>query len=100
MPIYEYECTKCNRIEEVLQKFSDKPMTKCKHCSGKLHKLISQSSFHLKGTGWYVTDYANQSQHTSTPKKKKADISSTGTDASKKSTSDTTTSEKTTGTTS
>jgi len=71
MPIYEYECTKCNRIEEVLQKFSDKPFTKCKHCSGKLQKLISQSSFHLKGTGWYVTDYANRSQNTSTPGKKK-----------------------------
>jgi putative FmdB family regulatory protein len=62
MPIYEYECTKCNHIEEVLQKFSDKPLTKCKHCSGKLHKLVSQSSFHLKGTGWYVTDYAGKSQ--------------------------------------
>jgi putative FmdB family regulatory protein len=62
MPIYEYECTKCGRIEEIFQKFSDKPLAKCKHCSGKLHKLISHSSFHLKGTGWYVTDYANKSK--------------------------------------
>jgi len=62
MPIYEYECTQCGRKEEVLQKFSDKPLTKCKYCSGKLHKLISQSSFHLKGTGWYVTDYADKSK--------------------------------------
>jgi putative FmdB family regulatory protein len=61
MPIYEYECTKCGNIEEVLQKFSDKPLTKCPHCSGKLHKLVSQSTFHLKGTGWYVTDYAGKS---------------------------------------
>ncbi|MGD9229143.1 MAG: zinc ribbon domain-containing protein [Desulfobacterales bacterium] len=61
MPIYEYKCTKCGEIEEVYQKFSDKPLSKCKLCSGKLHKLISQSSFHLKGTGWYVTDYANKS---------------------------------------
>jgi putative FmdB family regulatory protein len=60
MPIYEYECTKCGNIEEVLQKFSDKPHTKCKHCSGRLHKLVSQSTFHLKGTGWYVTDYAKK----------------------------------------
>ncbi|MBW1842184.1 MAG: zinc ribbon domain-containing protein [Deltaproteobacteria bacterium] len=100
MPIYEYECTKCNRIEEVLQKFSDKPFTKCKHCSGKLQKLISQSSFHLKGTGWYVTDYANRSQNTSTPGKKKEDASSTGADKSKKSKTGTTKSPKTADTTS
>ena len=62
MPIYEYECTKCGNIEEVLQKFSEKPLAKCKHCSGKLHKLVSQSTFHLKGTGWYVTDYADKSK--------------------------------------
>jgi putative FmdB family regulatory protein len=67
MPIYEYECSKCGRIDEVLQKFSDKPLVKCKHCSGKLYKLVSQSSFHLKGTGWYITDYANKSQCSTTP---------------------------------
>jgi len=76
MPIYEYECTKCSRTEEVMQKFSDKPLTKCKHCSGKLHKLISQSSFHLKGTGWYVTDYANKSRSSSAPDKKKKETPS------------------------
>lgn len=69
MPIYEYECSKCGRIEEAIQKFSDKPLTRCAHCSGKLHKLISQSTFHLKGTGWYVTDYANKSNRTSSPAK-------------------------------
>ena len=62
MPIYEYQCKKCGTIEEALQKFSDKPLTRCRHCSGKLHKLVSRSSFHLKGTGWYVTDYANRSK--------------------------------------
>ena len=70
MPIYEYECTKCGEIEEIFQKFSDKPLVKCKHCSGKLHKLISHSSFHLKGTGWYVTDYANKSRPNSAAPKK------------------------------
>ncbi|MBW2407020.1 MAG: zinc ribbon domain-containing protein [Deltaproteobacteria bacterium] len=70
MPIYEYECSKCGRIDEVIQKFSDKPLAKCKHCSGKLHKLVSQSSFHLKGTGWYITDYAKKSQSTDTPSTK------------------------------
>lgn len=62
MPIYEYQCEQCGKLDEVIQKFSDKPLTKCQHCSGKLHKLISQSAFHLKGTGWYVTDYAGKSQ--------------------------------------
>jgi len=76
MPIYEYECTKCGKIEEAIQKFSDKPITKCKHCSGNLHKLISQNSFHLKGTGWYVTDYANKSQRASAPAKKKEETPS------------------------
>jgi len=60
MPIYEYECSKCGHQEEVWQKFSDKPLTKCELCNGKVRKLISQSSFHLKGTGWYVTDYASK----------------------------------------
>jgi putative FmdB family regulatory protein len=60
MPMYEYQCDDCGKIEEVIQKFSEKPLTKCRHCSGKLHKLISHSAFHLKGTGWYVTDYAGK----------------------------------------
>jgi putative FmdB family regulatory protein len=86
MPIYEYECTKCGKIEEIYQKFSDKPLTKCKHCSGKLHKLISHSSFHLKGTGWYVTDYANKSRPNSAaaPKKKDEPKVADSTDASTK----------------
>jgi len=65
MPIYEYECLQCGRIEEALQKFSDRSLTKCRHCSGKLQKLVSRSSFHLKGNGWYATDYANKSRSSS-----------------------------------
>jgi len=61
MPIYEYECTQCGKVEEVLQNFSDAPLTTCSVCSGKLNKLISQSTFHLKGSGWYVTDYTGKS---------------------------------------
>jgi putative FmdB family regulatory protein len=64
MPIYEYECTRCGSQQEVIQKFSDKPIVKCSRCSGKLQKLISQSSFHLKGSGWYVTDYSNKAKKT------------------------------------
>lgn len=73
MPIYEYGCTKCGDIEEALQKFSDKPLKKCRHCSGKLQKLISHSAFHLKGSGWYVTDYANKSSENESATKSKED---------------------------
>ena len=75
MPIYEYECTKCGNIEEARQKFSDKPLTKCKHCSGKLHKIVSQSTFHLKGTGWYVTDYADKPKKSTKSSQKKTEES-------------------------
>lgn len=57
MPVYEYQCTKCGEVEEAFQKISDAPLSSCSLCEGKLKKLISQSSFHLKGSGWYVTDY-------------------------------------------
>ena len=82
MPLYEYECTQCGQIEEALQKFSDKPLKECRHCSGSLRKLISNSSFHLKGSGWYVTDYAKKSSNASTStttsdkQSKKADTTS------------------------
>ncbi|MCC6159578.1 MAG: zinc ribbon domain-containing protein [Deltaproteobacteria bacterium] len=60
MPIYEYHCEKCDRILEVNQRISDAPLTTCPSCEdpGSLKKLISRSSFHLKGGGWYTTDYA------------------------------------------
>lgn len=59
MPIYEYKCNKCGEVFEALQKFSDKPLTKCKHCSGKVERLMSQSSFVLKGGGWYADGYSS-----------------------------------------
>ena len=66
MPIYEYECLKCGNKLEVIQKFSDKPLATCPQCSGRLHKLISHSSFILKGNGWYVTDYARNEKKNGT----------------------------------
>jgi len=71
MPIYEYECQKCKKITEEMQKFSYAPLTQCPHCTGQLRKLISQSSFHLKGSGWYVTDYARKGDSASGGKKDK-----------------------------
>jgi putative FmdB family regulatory protein len=64
MPIYEYECQKCSEITEALQKFSDPPLKKCPHCGGKLHKIMSLNAFHLKGSGWYVTDYKGKNSST------------------------------------
>lgn len=57
MPIYEYECKKCDKIIEQIQKFSDPLLKKCPECGGKVEKLISKSSFILKGSGYYSTDY-------------------------------------------
>ncbi len=68
MPIYEYECNKCHQITEALQKFSDPPLSDCPNCKGRLHKLMSLNSFHLKGSGWYVTDYAGKSGGSQTEK--------------------------------
>jgi putative FmdB family regulatory protein len=64
MPIYEYRCEKCGKEFEEWQKFSDPAIDVCRDCGGKATRLISQSSFVLKGTGWYVTDYGRGSSCT------------------------------------
>ncbi len=58
MPIYEYKCNECEAVFEEIQKFSDAPIDICRHCnSAEVEKLISQSSFVLKGGGWYADGY-------------------------------------------
>lgn len=57
MPIYEYECEGCHKVHEVMQKFSDAPLAACPDCGKSVHKIMSRTSFALKGTGWYSTDY-------------------------------------------
>jgi len=69
MPIYEYECLKCGKTFEVMQKITDKPLKKCIYCGGKVEKLISLSAFQFKGKGWYVTDYSNSRKKTETNNK-------------------------------
>lgn len=59
MPVYEYECNTCAKIFEVQQKMADAPLTDCPECDGTLKKLISSSSFQLKGGGWYADGYAS-----------------------------------------
>ena len=58
MPLYEYQCQSCGKKFEVLQKFSDEPVKVHAECGGLAEKLVSAPAFHLKGTGWYATDYA------------------------------------------
>ena len=57
MPIYEYACKKCGEFE-VTQRITEDPLKKCPRCGRKVTKLISHSAFHLKGSGWYATDYS------------------------------------------
>jgi putative FmdB family regulatory protein len=59
MPIYEYECIEKKHRFEELQKISDRPLTTCKVCGGKVKKLISATAFQLKGGGWYKDGYSS-----------------------------------------
>ena len=68
MPLYEYQCRKCGRVLEKIQRFSDPPLTLCEKCGGKLKRLLSAPAFQFKGSGWYVTDYARKPSSTSTEK--------------------------------
>jgi putative FmdB family regulatory protein len=76
MPIYEYKCRKCQKQFEVFQGISDDDFKQCKFCKGPVDKLISLSSFHLKGSGWYVTDYGGKKPSASERKEEKISTSS------------------------
>ncbi|TFG92991.1 MAG: zinc ribbon domain-containing protein [Syntrophobacterales bacterium] len=73
MPIYEYQCRKCNKKFEIFQGMADGEVKTCKFCDGSVDKLISLSSFQLKGSGWYVTDYGGKK-----PSGNEAPISTSG----------------------
>ena len=75
MPIYEYRCSECGEQIEVLQKMADEP-PKCKSCNCPMKKLISGTSFILKGTGWYQTDYKNKGKKKERSSKKAKEKSS------------------------
>jgi putative FmdB family regulatory protein len=62
MPLYEYECeAESGRRFEIIQKFSDEPLTVCPTCGGPVRRLISSPAIQFKGSGWYITDYAKKS---------------------------------------
>lgn len=95
MPIYEYACKKCGEFE-VTQRITEDPLKKCPSCGRKVTKLISQSAFHLKGSGWYATDYGKngktkadssdtkETKETTTTKKDSSASSSSSSDKSSK----------------
>ena len=60
MPIYEYKCKKCGKEFEMFQGVADPAAKSCRFCRGPVHKMMSLSSFHLKGSGWYATDYGGK----------------------------------------
>ena len=62
MPVYEYECDGCRKVFEVQQRMVDAPLTVCPECGGEVRKLISMSSFQLKGGGWYNDGYSGSSK--------------------------------------
>src|SRR5262245_16119114 len=62
MPLYEYQCERCERRFEVIQKFSDPKVETCSVCGGPVRKLLSSPAIQFKGSGWYITDYARKGQ--------------------------------------
>lgn len=83
MPLYEYKCDDCEDVFEVIQKFSDAPLTACGKCGGTVRRLISAPAIQFKGTGWYVTDYARSGSQNGNGKNGK---SSAGSEAKAEST--------------
>ena len=84
MPIYEYKCRKCGKQFEAFQGITEPELRSCRFCKGKVHKLVSLSSFSLKGSGWYTTDYAGKKApaKTETAETKATESSTTSSDAS------------------
>ncbi len=58
MPLYEYKCDRCEQVFEVMQKFSDEPLSTHEGCGGSVQRLLSSPALQFKGSGWYITDYA------------------------------------------
>ena len=82
MPIYEYKCKKCGKEFEMFQGIADPAAKSCKFCKGSVHKLMSLSSFHLKGSGWYATDYSGKKATAGEKKKEESKSSETTTEKS------------------
>ncbi len=62
MPIYEYQCNKCNEVFEIFHKIEEDGKVTCPKCLGPAKRLISATNFVLKGSGFYVNDYPSTSR--------------------------------------
>jgi len=93
MPIYEYQCKKCGKQFEAFQGIAEPDLKTCKFCKGKVQKMMSLSSFSLKGTGWYATDYAGKKPQTAKSAKTET-VASESTPASSETKTTTSTSSK------
>lgn len=86
MPIYEYHCPKCGNFDQ-MQKITDQPLRKCPTCKAKVTKLMSNPAFHLKGGGWYITDYGRKNGGGGSESKSEDSSSSSASEASSDSSS-------------
>src|SRR5260370_2696937 len=68
MPLYEYKCSSCGQVFEIIQRFSDTPLTVHETCGGAVERLISPSALQFKGSGWYVNDYGKGNSKEPKPK--------------------------------
>src|SRR5258708_24333080 len=84
MPIYEYMCKKCGNFD-IMQRITEDPLKKCPTCGAKVTKLISRSAFHLKGSGWYMTDYGKNGSNNSNSSSEETKSSSSETKDTKSS---------------
>ena len=79
MPLYEYKCAKCGDVFELIQKFSDEPLSEHPGCGGAVERLLSPPALQFKGSGWYVTDYGrNGSDGKKKSKSESSDSAKTG----------------------
>jgi putative FmdB family regulatory protein len=83
MPLYEYQCESCGRRFEQIRKFSDPAVETCPTCGGNVRKLVSSPAFHLKGTGWYATDYSRKDKGQSSDAEKGESSTSSSADSEK-----------------
>jgi putative FmdB family regulatory protein len=87
MPLYEYKCQSCGKTFELIQKFADEPLKTHPECGGVVEKLFSAPAFHLKGTGWYATDYGKGNGKSAKSEESKSDSKSEKTESKTESSS-------------
>ncbi|MBN1273690.1 MAG: zinc ribbon domain-containing protein [Candidatus Aminicenantes bacterium] len=84
MPIYEYKCSDCGDVFEIIQSVKDTPLKKCPRCGGKVTKLVSAPAIQFKGNGWYITDYARKKTTPHSYKKSKPESKKTNKESKEK----------------